>query len=128
VRWASLDKDLLATVSSLPPDVLDWDPPYRSFADWATWRTVRDVLAHIANTKTHYYLPSIGHEPRSAPARVDGNWKDFLWQHRQETIRFLEETRGAADRACASREGEEWSLRKVLRRLVMHELLHWKSI
>ena len=121
-------EDLLATVSSLPSDALDWDPPYRSFADWATWRTVRAILAHVANTETHYYLRSIGHEPRSAPAEAEGDWEKFLPQHRRETIRFLEGIRGAADGARVSRDGEEWSLRKVLRRLVRHELLHWKSI
>jgi hypothetical protein len=121
-------KDLLATVSSLPSDALDWDPPYRSFADWATWRTVRAILAHVANTETHYYLPSLGHQPCSAPAKADGDWAQFLPEHRQETIRFLEGVRASSDRARVSRNGEEWSVRKVVRRLVRHELLHWKSI
>ncbi|HDL85688.1 MAG TPA: hypothetical protein ENH11_05100 [Candidatus Acetothermia bacterium] len=29
---------------------------------------------------------------------------------------------------CINREEDIWSVRKVLRRLVWHELLHWKSI
>ena len=51
--------DLIATVSCLPEGALDWDPPYRSFAEWASWRSVRAILAHIANTETHYYLPNV---------------------------------------------------------------------
>jgi hypothetical protein len=121
-------EDLLSAVSSLPSAALDWDPPYRSFASWATWRTVRAILAHVANTETHYYLRSIGQQPCSMPAEADGNWAEFLPEHRQETIRFLEGVRASSDRARVSRDGEEWSLRKVLRRLVRHELLHWKSI
>ena len=121
-------EDLLATVSSLPPDALDWDPPYRYFAEWASWRTVRAILAHIANTETHYYLPSIGYEASLAPAEPDADWREFLPEHRQETLCFLDGLRDAADRARVSRDREEWSIRKVLRRLVRHELLHWKSM
>lgn len=121
-------EDLLITVSSLQSDAHDWDPPYKSFGAWASWRTVRAILAHIANTETHYYLPSVGCEPRLAPAAPDGDWEEFLPKHRQETLQFLNELRSAADRARVSRDQEEWSVRKVLRRLVRHELLHWKSI
>jgi hypothetical protein len=120
-------EDLIETVSSLPPDALDWEPPYRSFAAWATWKTVRATLAHIANTETRYYLPSVGHEPRLPPAPVDGGWREFLPEHREEATRFLRGMHDAADRARVSQDGD-WSLRKVLRRLVRHELLHWKSI
>jgi hypothetical protein len=121
-------EDLLAMVSSMQKAALDWDPPYRSFAEWATWRTVREILAHIANTETHYYLPTIGYKPEFEPAASDGDWEEFLPRHRQETVRFLMELREAADRARVTRDKEEWSVRKVLRRLVWHELLHWKSI
>ena len=44
-------------------------------------------------------------------------------------VQFLTELQGEPDRARLSlAAGEAWSVRKVLRRLVRHELLHWKSI
>jgi hypothetical protein len=120
--------DLLATVSSLPQAALDWDPPYRAFADWASWRTIRQILVHIANTETHYYLRSIGYEPRRRPATPKGGWEEPLRQHRDETVLFLRKLRHDPDRARVSLGEEQWSVRKVVRRLVRHELLHWKSI
>lgn len=125
---AASREDLLATVRALPAAALDWDPPYRDFAGWASWRTVRAILAHVANTETGYYLPAIGYERRLAPAPPGGDWEDFLPAHRKETLRFLDGLRATADRARVSRGVEAWSVRKVLRRLVRHELLHWKSI
>lgn len=121
--------ELVRTLESLPGGALDWDPPYRAFASWATWRSIRAVCAHIANTETHYYLPSIGYPPRIPPAPADGDWRRFLPRHRQETTARLEDLRASSDRTRLRIEQEEqWSAAKVLRRLVRHELLHWKSI
>jgi len=122
-------KDLLQTVEHLPEIALDWDPPYSSFAPWATWRSIRQILAHIANTETHYYLAKIGWRPLSGQAPEDGDWREFLVGHRAETLDRLSELRDSSDlcriRRCVD---DEWSVSKVLRRLVRHEILHWKSI
>jgi hypothetical protein len=121
--------DLVRAVEGLPEAALDWDPPYRAFLEWATWRTVREILAHVANCETHYYLPAIGHEPMVPPVSPQGDWRGALAEQRAETIAFLGGLKTAADRARVTFDGEEaWSVRKVLRRLVWHELLHWKSI
>jgi len=126
---AASRSDLLDTVGKLPEAALDWDPPYRSFLSWATWRTVRQILAHLANTETHYYLAWIGFAPRSSPAPADGDWREFLGEHRAETLSCLQELRDSPDRRrIASGNGEEWSAAKVLRRLVRHEILHTRSI
>jgi len=126
---AATRSDLLDTVGKLPEAALDWDPPYRSFASWATWRTVRQILAHLANTETHYYLAWIGFIPRSSPAPADGDWREFLGEHRSETLSRLRELRDSPNRRrVINRDGEEWSAAKVLRRLVRHEILHSKSI
>jgi hypothetical protein len=126
---AASRSDLLATVGKLPEAVLDWDPPYRSFLPWATWRTVRQILAHLANTETHYYLAWIGFVPRTSPAPADGDWQAFLAEHRSETLSRLRELRDDSDRRrVVNRDGEEWSAAKVLRRLVRHEILHTRSI
>jgi hypothetical protein len=121
--------DLLATVESLPDVVLDWEPPYRAFAPWADWRTIRQILVHIAQTETRYYLTSIGHEPGMTCEGGGGDWRPFLSEERAAALAFLEDLKSAPDRARVRPRGEEqWSVRKVLRRLIRHELLHWKSI
>ncbi|MHC4342709.1 MAG: DinB family protein, partial [Planctomycetota bacterium] len=120
--------DLLATLSGLPPQALDWDPPHRPVPRWAQWRTARQILRHIALTEVGYYLSWIGY-PAVDPGKIAGEWRRVLDDTRAETLRFLREVRGSTDRLrLAKRGGEEWSVRKVLRRLVWHERIHTKSI
>jgi len=120
--------DLLQCVESSPPAALDWDPPYERFASWASWRTVRQILHHLANTEVGYYLASIGCAPDPLPPDSP-DWQRHLSVWRTALVERLTALSSATDRICiASRDGEEWSVRKVLRRLVRHELLHWKSI
>jgi hypothetical protein len=120
-------------ISRAPAPAFDWDPPYRHFAPWADWRTIRAVLAHVANGETHYYTRSIGHRSPSPPAEAHGDWRIFLPRSRAETIAFLEILRSSPDRRRVAAVdlgfGEEWwSVRKVLRRLLSHELAPAKSI
>jgi hypothetical protein len=126
-------KDLMAELKTAPEGAIDWDPPYDHFAPWATWRTIRANLAHIANGETHYYTSNIGHTPLQPPADPGGDWRDFLPRSRGEAVAFLERLRSSGDlsriRTVDHGFGEEsWSVRKALRRLLSHELLHSKSI
>lgn len=120
--------ELLHVVAGLSPACLDWSPPYRAFPSWASWRTVRQVVEHVALTEVGYYLPCVGHHPevdRPGP----GDWEALLERTRHETLRFLAGLEGVRDRVrFRTHGGEEWTLRKVLRRLVWHERLHTKSI
>jgi len=122
-------KDLLRVMDGVPEGAMDWDPPYSSFASWATWRSIRQILAHIANTETHYYLAKIGWRPVCAPAQERAEWREFLHEHRTETVNRLRELCASGD-LCRLRQrpDDEWSVSKVLRRLIRHELLHRKSI
>jgi predicted RNase H-like HicB family nuclease len=121
--------DLLVTLRQTPGPAYDWDPPYQDFAPWADWRTIRQILAHISNTETHYYLPAIGHRPTVPLATPADDWQHHLSVHRLEVAQFLEAIRLSNDRVrLRDVRDDQWSLRKVLRRLVRHELLHWKSI
>jgi hypothetical protein len=125
--------DLIEQLREAPAGALDWDPPYRSFAPWANWRTIRANLAHVANGETHYYTRNVGYETSSPVADPHGDWNVFLRQSRAEAIAFLESVKSSRD---LSRVGtidhgfgeESWSVRKALRRIVSHELLHAKSI
>jgi hypothetical protein len=130
---AASRSELVAQLEAAPEAALDWDPPYQRFAPWADWRTIRANLAHIANAETHYYARNIGHEPSHPPADPRGDWRGFLPESRAETVAFLETLGSAGDlrrlRSLDHGFGEEhWSVRKALRRLVSHELVHSKSI
>lgn len=123
-------RGLLSTVGHLSDDALDWDPPYRHFDSWAWWKTVRQILAHVALCEIGYYLPSIGWQVGSDPEGLrDRAWPEQLERSRTETLSFLEELKSSPDKARIHAETDNtWSVRKVLRRLVWHERLHWKSI
>jgi hypothetical protein len=73
--------DLLSDVEAAPEGALDRYPPYRRFAPWADWRTVRAILAHVANGETHYYTRNIGHVSAS-PATDAGGDKFFALKNR----------------------------------------------
>jgi hypothetical protein len=121
--------DLLETAGQLPDGVLDWDPPYARFASWASWRTIRQILLHIADTEEYYYLPSIGCTPESSYKSEDADWANRLLDSRRSTVRQLRALQSEADLSRVTTDGgDAWSVRKVLRRLMRHELLHWKSI
>lgn len=120
--------DLLNVVTGLPDELLDWDPPYASFAAWARWRTVREVLTHVALTEVGYYLPAIGYAGPGARELAPLHWTEQLRLSRESTLAFLAELADADDRLRLAEGDESWSVRKVLRRLVWHELLHLKSV
>ncbi|MEX2323352.1 MAG: DinB family protein [Acidimicrobiia bacterium] len=120
-------RDLLATLQGLPAKVLDWDPSYKRFLPWARWRTIRQVVAHLANTETHYYLAAVGFRPPSAPMSMESDWQAVLAHRRAEALAFLDGLREASDLARID-DAAGWSVRKVLRRLIWHERLHTKSI
>lgn len=131
--------DLMELLNSVPDAFLGWDPRYRQFAAWADWRTVAGTLVHMANAESHYYLAMIGHEAQGAMVTSDDDWQVCLPSVRNDTIECLAHLRSSADRArvrtrvrrgrrAPNGEVEEWSVRKALRRIVRHDLLHTRSI
>ena len=127
--------DLLESLEGIRDDALDWDPPYREFAKWADWRTIRANLAHVAGSETHYYLRNVGYESPCDPPVPCEDWRGMLERTRTEAVRTLESLKSSEDRMRVSRFDpglglgmEDWSLRKALRRMVRHELMHAKSI
>jgi len=122
---------LVSSVEHLPDSVLDWDPPYRHLSSWAWWKTVRQILAHIALCEVGYYLPCVDWRGGLDPDDLAGRpWREQLQRSREETLSFLEGLKSSADRErfVHTEANGTWSVRKVLRRLVWHERLHWKSI
>ena len=122
--------DLLKLVGELSDNALDWNPPYRRFPSWANWRTIREILVHIANVETHYYLRNIGIRPTVSPADREVSWQHNLLKHRNATLEALQRLRAEQDlsRIHFFDVHGGWSVGKVLRRLIWHERLHSKSI
>jgi len=131
--------DLVELLNNVPDAFLSWEPPYRRFADWADWRTVAATLAHMANAESHYYLAMIGYEPQRATVTSEDDWQVYLSAVRDDTIESLAllpssedrarvQTRIRRSRRAPAGEVEEWSVRKALRRIVRHDLLHTRSI
>ncbi len=120
--------ELLAAAGGLPEGALDWEPPYASFPPWATWRSVLQILDHVARCEVSYYLASVGWDPGFA-LEADTPVEEALERSREATLAFLGDLEVSDDRVRRHRDrGEDWTARKVLRRLVWHELLHARSI
>ena len=100
IGWSR--QDLLAVVEGLPDELLDWDPPYKRFPAWADWRTIRQVLRHIALTEVGYYLRWIGYDP--APiTNPPAGWRSLLDATRARRCAFSTSSRPLRTVAASSR-------------------------
>lgn len=139
LQWAREELRLL--MAQIPEAALDWVPPYKIYPEWAHWRSIREVLVHVALCEVRYYLQWIGHNPGPLPTpnnlppdsrqwyrAVGDDWKGLLTNTRAQTVAFLRMLTTTSDRARIVEKPEGWSVRKVLRRLVWHEIVHTKNI
>lgn len=95
-------------------------------------RTVREIIDHIALAE-HWYMTRV-----DAPVDVPSEYQAYptdtferLTAIRNDVEGFLESlTSVPADRRSEewAIDGECWTVRKVLRRFVWHELLHYKQL
>ncbi|GBE24479.1 hypothetical protein BMS3Bbin02_00751 [bacterium BMS3Bbin02] len=111
---ASARCDLVALLESATEQELDWIDPERRMPDWATWRTVRLMAWHVADTESRYYLASLGVEPPDNPSDLN-QWLACSASHVRSALPTL-----PTDRVVEG-GGEVWTTRKVLRRLAWHE-------
>jgi len=121
--------DLLALVSGLPDETLDWQPDPQSFS-------IRRILRHIGNAEEWYVSRIV--PPETLPAE---------WEHDEDLpiFDFLEmERRTAMTRLCkltgeeraaithpahwTQHPDEPWTVRKSLRRFLEHEREHTAQI
>lgn len=117
--------DLLALVADLDDEVLD-----RRLVEGR--RTTRAILDHVAIAE-HWYLTRV-----EGPFGIRESWRDYptgtferLPAIRADVDGYLESLASVpVDRRDETwvGDGERWSHRKVLRRLVWHELLHYKQL
>ncbi len=112
-RAASLRQRLLELLAEMPPEALDWK---ESEEGWA----IRNVVAHMAQSDLYY--ASRLEEP-GLPELV---WR--LESTRELALRRLQQFSGEAHRRVMRHNGEEWTPRKVARRMLEHEQEHLDQI
>jgi uncharacterized damage-inducible protein DinB len=101
-------QELMKLIESLPPEVIEWKPNEESWA-------IRNALAHIANADL-WYLSRLEEVPRDPLARLP--------DARQRVIDGLRSLSGKELGRVNWRDGEEWTPRKVARRVLEHEQEH----
>lgn len=119
--------DLLETLAGLPEDAMEWRLPGS--------RSVREILMHLAETDWWYVSRLVAwprpHDPPTHPVEAL-RWSRERCAYR---LRSLTPAERAAvthpDDATATRIWgipEPWTARKVLRRMLYHELYHTESL
>jgi hypothetical protein len=106
--------DLSALLAACSETELDWDDPERRLPAWARWRTLRQMAWHIADTESRYYLAALDIDP---PERADDLDVELRRSHRHVMMTLPTLPR---DRRV-ERGDEQWTTRKLLRRLAWHE-------
>jgi hypothetical protein len=104
----------LALISACPDPVLDWDDPQRVLPPWASWRTLRQLAWHVADTESRYYLPRLGLAGRPRQA-------DLLGELQRSAAHVQAAVSSVAPALLRRSDGEVWTTTKLLRRLAWHE-------
>jgi hypothetical protein len=130
---ARATEELVEAAARLPAEVLDWEPPESTLTHepdpWSPGiRTAREVLRHALQLEV-YYRGGLGagaapgiFEPVAAPLEEAARTQERL------RAAFL----GGGGSTWVTRPGrsaaEEWTIRKVVRRLVAHHRTHAAEI
>jgi predicted RNase H-like HicB family nuclease/uncharacterized damage-inducible protein DinB len=116
-------EDLLECVGGLSDAALDWVPP-----DDPDGRSIRSILDHLAQAEVWYMGRLDETPPNVIVANLPGPTLDRLQRVRQAAIvritSYPQELRGM----LFTHQGEQWTLRKALRRVVWHERDHLNEI
>jgi hypothetical protein len=125
--------DLLDAIQHLPDMILDWAPSAvdtRSFDAWAPEaRTIRGIVEHVLQLEV-YYRDSLRNGPASGifertddpateRARTLAQLRSLTDEQRSRVYRPTRPSRNVA---------EEWTVGKVLRRIISHERAHTAEI
>ena len=116
-------EDVLERVSGLSNDALDWKPTHAP-----EHLSIREHLDHIAQAEVWYMGRLDEMPPRIVVADLPGPTLDRFQRVRQAAVMrvktYPKELRGKV----FTHQGEQWSLRKALRRAVWHERDHLNQI
>lgn len=104
----------IALLRSCSDAQLDFDDPLRVLPSWASWRTLRQMGWHVADTESRYYLPNLdlGYRERAADLFEE---LELSAEHVQRVVEVM-----PADLVVEGTRGT-WTSTKVLRRLTWHE-------
>jgi hypothetical protein len=125
--------DLLAAVDSLPDVILDWEPPRSTVSTFDPWapetRSMRGIMKHVLQLEAYYRDGLRDGEAAGIFGSVDSpsseraRTAELLWS-------LTDDERGRVFRPQRPSRGvsEEWTVRKVLRRIISHERAHAAEI
>lgn len=106
--------ETIGLIAAAPDHVLDRDDPERVLPAFASWRTLRQMAWHLADTESRYYLPSVGLPSRP---RVP----DLLDELAASAHHVRSTLVAAPPDLTRTASGETWTTTKLLRRLAWHE-------
>lgn len=111
-------RDFRSLYESIPNPDISGRAPRRSFYGPVP-RTPREMYEHTNNT-TAYYTAAFGLETENMPD---------LYTNRLQALSELEDLPDfLSGRVYVADDGEEWTLRKVLRRFIWHDRIHAKAM
>ncbi len=121
-RWMRfMRNDTSNLLDQLPPEGLDWTRPGQE-------RTIRKHLYHIAHAE-QWYLQRLGLGPRPDLLAPTGDPLPYLANVRAIVISRLSRlTREERARTIQVDNGDWWSTRKMLGRMLYHERYHIRSM
>lgn len=125
--------DLLAATAGVADAVLDWEPPRGAFETFDAWaqevRTIRDVARHAHQFDVYYReglrdgaaagIYEAVPDPAAEQARTIERLRSLTNEERRRVWRPTRPGQGVA---------EEWTMRKVVRRMISHERGHAAEI
>ena len=106
--------ETIALIAGTPDEVLDRDDPGRVLPPFASWRTLRQMAWHLADTESRYYLPSLGRPGRPRRPDLLGELAASA-EYVRRTLLTVPPDLHRTD------SGETWTTTKLLRRLAWHE-------
>jgi hypothetical protein len=121
--------DLEAALDGLPDALLDWAPPTSSIASTDTWapevRTIREIMTHVLQLEI-YYRDALRDGAAKGIFEAPGDPASER-QRTFEQLRSLDD--GARSRVYlpvrpSRTTPEEWTVRKLVRRIISHERVH----
>ncbi len=111
-------RDFRKIYDSIPNPDISLRSPRQSFYGPVP-RTPREMYGHT-NSVTAYYLAPFGLEPENLPD---------IYLNRMQALSELESLPDfLSDRIYTASDGEEWTLRKALRRFLWHDRIHAKAM
>jgi hypothetical protein len=132
-RMAFARDDVMAEVDGMPDAVLDWEPPLSSVAHFDTWapeaRTIRGIVQHVLQLEAYYRAGLSDGASSGIFGRVRAPHEE-----RERTVALLrsldDDARSRVYRPVRPGRSmpEDWTVRKVLRRIVSHERHHAAEI